>query len=64
MNRVDGVPRRVTNGDIAKAAGVSPSTASALTGQGYAAAPVKLRVTAAADRLGYVPDDVGCPARS
>jgi LacI family transcriptional regulator len=53
------VPRRVTIGDVAKAAGVSPSTASrALTGQGYAAASVKLRVLAAADRLGYVPDDI------
>lgn len=56
----DDVPRRrVTIGDVAKAAGVSPSTASrALTGQGYAAAAVKLRVLAAADRLGYVPDDI------
>jgi len=52
-------PRRVTIGDVARAAGVSPSTASrALTGQGYAAAAVKSRVTAAADRLGYVPDDI------
>ncbi len=52
-------PRRVTIGDVARAAGVSPSTASrALTGQGYAAASVKLRVAAAAARLGYVPDDI------
>lgn len=58
-HRVDGVPRRVTIGDVARAAGVSPSTASrALTGQGYAAASVKLRVEAAAARLGYVPDDI------
>lgn len=58
-HQVDGVPRRVTIGDVAHAAGVSPSTASrALTGQGYAAAPVKLRVEAAAARLGYVPDDI------
>ncbi|WP_198943008.1 LacI family DNA-binding transcriptional regulator [Actinophytocola xanthii] len=50
--------RRPTIGDVARAAGVSPSTASrALTGQGYAAAPVKARVLAAADRLGYVPDE-------
>lgn len=59
MRQVDGIPRRVTIGDVAHAAGVSPSTASrALTGQGYAAATVKLRVMAAADRLGYVPDDI------
>jgi LacI family transcriptional regulator len=52
-------PRRITIGDVARAAGVSPSTASrALTGQGYAAASVKSRVLAAADRLGYVPDDI------
>jgi LacI family transcriptional regulator len=52
-------PRRVTIGDVAQAAGVSPSTASrALTGQGYAAASVKVRVHAAADRLGYVPDAI------
>jgi LacI family transcriptional regulator len=52
-------PRRVTIGDVARVAGVSPSTASrALTGQGYAAASVKLRVLAAADQLGYVPDDI------
>lgn len=55
----DDLPRRITIGDVAKAAGVSPSTASrALTGQGYAAAAVKLRVLAAADQLGYVPDDI------
>ncbi|HEX6360489.1 LacI family DNA-binding transcriptional regulator [Actinophytocola sp.] len=52
-------PRRVTIGDVARAAGVSPSTASrALTGRGYAAASVKVRVAAAADRLGYVPDAI------
>lgn len=51
-------PRRVTIGDVARAAGVSPSTASrALTGHGYAAAQVKSRVLAAAERLGYVPDE-------
>jgi LacI family transcriptional regulator len=56
----NGAPRRrATIIDVAKAAGVSPSTASrALTGQGYAAAPVKARVLAAAAELGYVPDDI------
>jgi LacI family transcriptional regulator len=56
----DGTPRRrATISDVAKAAGVSPSTASrALTGQGYAAASVKARVLAAAEELGYVPDDI------
>lgn len=51
--------RRATIGDVAKAAGVSPSTASrALTGRGYAAASVKKRVLDAAATLGYVPDDI------
>jgi LacI family transcriptional regulator len=51
--------RRATIGDVARAAGVSPSTASrALTGRGYAAAEVKTRVLAAATQLGYVPDDI------
>jgi LacI family transcriptional regulator len=50
--------RRPTIGDVARAAGVSPSTASrALTGQGYAAASAKEKVLAAADQLGYVPDE-------
>jgi LacI family transcriptional regulator len=52
-------PRRATIGDVAKAAGVSPSTASrAMTGRGYAAESVKTRVLDAAARLGYVPDDI------
>ena len=59
MTTTDGTRRRVTIGDVAKAAGVSPSTASrALTGHGYAAATVKARVHAAAGELGYVPDDI------
>lgn len=49
--------RRATISDVARAAGVSPSTASrALNGNGYAAAAVKDRVIAAAQRIGYVPD--------
>jgi LacI family transcriptional regulator len=57
--RVTITPRRATIGDVAKAAGVSPSTASrALTGHGYAAATVKTRVLDAAAKLGYVPDDI------
>jgi LacI family transcriptional regulator len=59
MTATDDTPRRATIGDVAKVAGVSPSTASrALTGHGYAAANVKTRVLAAATRLGYVPDDI------
>lgn len=46
-----------TLSDVAKAAGVSRSTASrALTGRGYAAPEVRDRVMGAAERLGYVPD--------
>lgn len=51
--------RRPTISDLAREAGVSRSTASrALTGRGYVATPVRERVVAAADRLGYVPDAV------
>jgi LacI family transcriptional regulator len=58
MNTAGKSPRRATIGDVAKAAGVSPSTASrALTGRGYAAQAVKTRVLDAATRLGYVPDE-------
>lgn len=49
--------RRATIADVAKAAGVSPSTASrALNGSGYAAEHVREQVRAAAERIGYVPD--------
>lgn len=49
--------RRVTIIDIAKAAGVSKSTASrALTGNGYTSEKVRRRVLAAAERLHYIPD--------
>jgi LacI family transcriptional regulator len=48
--------RRATIKDVAKAAGVSQSTtARALSGEGYVAAPVRERVRAVADDLGYVP---------
>ena len=51
-------PRRPRLADVADLAGVSSSTASrALTDNGYAAPDVKLRVKAAAEQLGYVPDD-------
>lgn len=49
-------PRRPTLKDIARAAGVSPSTAArALSKQGYVGEAANKRVLAAADRLGYVP---------
>lgn len=49
-------PRRPTIRDIARAAGVSPSTTSrALSGEGYVAAEVRERVLTVADDLGYVP---------
>lgn len=48
--------RRPTLKDIAAAAGVSRSTAArALSGEGYVAAPVRQRILAIADDLGYVP---------
>lgn len=50
--------RPATLADIARAAGTSPSTASrALSGRGYVAADVRKRLLAAADRLGYVPNE-------
>jgi len=49
--------RRATIRDVAEAAGVSRSTTSrALTGTGYVAEPVRLRVRKAAAELGYVVD--------
>ena len=51
-----GPTRRATLKDVAERAGVSLSTTSrAFTGEGYAAAPVRERVLAAAAELGYVP---------
>jgi LacI family transcriptional regulator len=50
---------RPTISDLAREAGVSRSTASrVMSGQGYVADPVRVRVRAAASRLGYVPDAV------
>ncbi|MEE6295552.1 LacI family DNA-binding transcriptional regulator [Georgenia wangjunii] len=49
--------RRATIKDVAEAAAVSRSTASrALTGNGYVAAGVRLRVEEAARAMGYVPN--------
>lgn len=49
--------RPVTLADIAREAGTSPSTASrALSGRGYVSPPVRKRLLATADRLGYVPN--------
>ncbi|MCP3803979.1 LacI family transcriptional regulator [Allokutzneria sp. A3M-2-11 16] len=53
----DGVVRRPTGADVAREAGVSPSTVSrALNGTGYTAPQVRERVRAAAARIGYIPD--------
>jgi LacI family transcriptional regulator len=47
---------RATLKDVARAAGVSQSTTSrAMSGEGYVAEAVRVRVLAAADDLGYVP---------
>jgi LacI family transcriptional regulator, galactose operon repressor len=52
-----GPRRRPTIQDLARAAATSPSTASrALSGNGYVAADVRVRVLEAAERIGYVPD--------
>jgi LacI family transcriptional regulator len=59
MARKDGSDRRPTISDLAREAGVSRSTASrVISGNGYVASSVKVRVRAAADRIGYVPDAV------
>jgi LacI family transcriptional regulator len=48
--------RRPTLKDVAQRTGVSRSTAArALSGEGYVAAPVRERIHAAAEELGYVP---------
>jgi LacI family transcriptional regulator len=50
--------RRPTIQDLARAAATSASTASrALSGNGYVAADVRVRVLEAAERIGYVPDN-------
>jgi LacI family transcriptional regulator len=50
-------PNHVTLADIARAAGTSPSTASrALSGRGYVSDDARVRLRAAAKRLGYVPN--------
>lgn len=50
--------RRPTIQDLARAAATSPSTASrALSGNGYVGADVRTRVLAAAEAIGYVPDN-------
>ena len=52
-----GMAARPRLSDVAASAGVSMSTASrALTGSGYVAAGVKVRVLGAAEQLGYVPN--------
>lgn len=49
--------RPVTLADVARAAGTSSSTASrALSGRGYVSAAARLRLLAAAEQLGYVPN--------
>ena len=51
------VNKPVTLADIARAAGTSASTASrALSGRGYVSEDARVRLQAAADRLGYVPN--------
>jgi LacI family transcriptional regulator len=50
-------PRPVTLADVARLAGTSPSTASrALSGRGYVSAAARVRLLAAAEQLGYVPN--------
>ncbi|WP_219417644.1 LacI family DNA-binding transcriptional regulator [Pseudonocardia nigra] len=57
QQRAGRAERPPTGSDVAREAGVSPSTVSrALNGSGYAAPEVRARVLAAAARIGYVPD--------
>ncbi|WP_200210982.1 LacI family DNA-binding transcriptional regulator [Micromonospora coerulea] len=57
--------RRPTIQDLARAAGISPSTASrALSGNGYVSAEVRARVLAAAEEIRYVPDSIARSLRS
>lgn len=60
MNNMDfegATPSRPTIKDVARLAGVSPSTtARALSGEGYVAEPVRVRVKEAAAELGYIRD--------
>jgi LacI family transcriptional regulator len=49
--------RPPTLADVAREAGTSPSTASrALSGRGYVSPPVRERLLAVADELGYIPN--------
>jgi DNA-binding LacI/PurR family transcriptional regulator len=51
------MPIRVTLDDVAREAGVSRATASrALTGSGPASAAVRFKVRAAADKMGFIPN--------
>jgi LacI family transcriptional regulator len=57
LTTVDGAARPVTLADIAREAGTSASTASrALSGRGYVSDAARVRLVAAAERLGYVPN--------
>lgn len=57
MESEGATPRRPTIKDVARLAGVSPSTtARALSGEGYVAEPVRVRVKEAAAELGYIRD--------
>jgi DNA-binding LacI/PurR family transcriptional regulator len=58
-------PTRVTIHDVARAAGVSPTTVShALSGKGHVAAHTRARISHAATELGYIPDPTASSLRS